>query len=334
MALLKRGRVPPYPQFYELLFTYVTGVDPALNVRINALLADGSGAWGELAERLYNEFLATPDVSERLNSVSRMMSDKIESVHVAIDNVMATANAYSGSLQTAHGDLDGELDQQALKALAARMIAETRRMQQANELLESTLQSSREDIATLQRDLDAMRRESMTDALTRIYNRKSFDEGLARAIRDAGQTGTPLSLMLLDIDHFKSFNDSWGHQTGDQVLRLVAMALQSNIKGRDMAARYGGEEFAVILPDTGLQGAFQLAEHIRKTIQAKELVKRSTNEKLGRITASFGVAEWIRDETAAALVERADRCLYAAKDAGRNQVVGDDSTAATGQDAA
>ena len=96
--------------------------------------------------------------------------------------------------------------------------------------------------------------------------------------------------MLLDIDHFKRFNDTWGHQTGDQVLRLVAMTLKSNIKGKDMAARYGGEEFAAILPETDLEGAMIVADNIRKAVQAKELLKRSTNEKLGRITASFGVA--------------------------------------------
>jgi diguanylate cyclase len=127
--------------------------------------------------------------------------------------------------------------------------------------------------------------------------------------------------MLLDIDHFKRFNDTWGHQTGDQVLRLVAMTLKSNIKGKDMAARYGGEEFAAILPETDLEGAIIAADNIRKAIQAKELLKRSTNEKLGRITASLGVAMYRPGDTPGSLIERADRCLYAAKHAGRNRVL-------------
>jgi diguanylate cyclase len=98
------------------------------------------------------------------------------------------------------------------------------------------------------------------------------------------------------------------------------MALKSNIKGKDLAARYGGEEFVAILPSTDLEGAIILAENIRKAIQAKELLKRSTNEKLGRITASFGLAAYRRGDTAGSLIERADRCLYAAKHAGRNKV--------------
>ena len=138
---------------------------------------------------------------------------------------------------------------------------------------------------------------------------------------DAGKGNSPLCLMLLDIDHFKNFNDTYGHQTGDQVLRLVAMTLKSNIKGKDLAARYGGEEFVAILPETDLEGAIIVADNIRKAIQAKELLKRSTNEKLGRITASFGVAVFRPADTASTLIERADRCLYAAKHAGRNRVV-------------
>jgi len=207
--------------------------------------------------------------------------------------------------------------------MAKRLIGETRRMQDANQQLEGKLESSRDDIATLQRDLDEVRRESMLDPLTKIFNRKSFDEGLTSAVAEARESREPLCLLMLDIDHFKSFNDSWGHQTGDQVLRLVAMTLRSNIKGKDIAARYGGEEFAAVLPQTDLAGAIIVADNIRKAIQAKELLKRSTNEKLGRITASFGVALFRQGDTAASLIERADRCLYAAKHAGRNRVFGE-----------
>jgi diguanylate cyclase len=99
------------------------------------------------------------------------------------------------------------------------------------------------------------------------------------------------------------------------------MTLKSNIKGKDLAARYGGEEFVAILPSTDIEGAVIVAENIRRAIQAKELLKRSTNEKLGRITASFGVAAYQLGDTPAMLIERADRCLYAAKHAGRNRVI-------------
>jgi diguanylate cyclase len=130
-----------------------------------------------------------------------------------------------------------------------------------------------------------------------------------------------MSLMLTDIDHFKTFNDNFGHLTGDQVLRLLAMSVKHNVKGEDTTARYGGEEFAVILPNTILRAAVTVAEHIRRAVMAKELMKRSTGEHLGRMTISIGVATLRKGDTGQSLIERADTCLYAAKRHGRNRVI-------------
>lgn len=327
LDLLKRGEIPPYPQFYELLYTYATGVNPTLNARINEIFREGNPSI-DLAEALYNEFLKAQDVNERISTVSERMATRISAVHDAIDTAMTSASAYAGSLRTASGDLESEdIGGAEMKAMAGRLLKETLRMQDTNRRLEQKLEASRDDIAGLQRDLDEVRRESMLDPLTKIFNRKSFDEGLRRSISEAAETGEPLSLLLLDIDNFKNFNDTYGHQTGDQVLRLVAMTLKSNIKGKDLAARYGGEEFIAILPSTDLEGAIILADNIRKAIQAKELLKRSTNEKLGRITASFGVAAFRPNETMNTFIERTDRCLYAAKHAGRNRVCGENQIA-------
>ena len=127
--------------------------------------------------------------------------------------------------------------------------------------------------------------------------------------------------MMTDIDHFKTFNDTFGHLTGDQVLRLVALSVKQNVKGQDLAARYGGEEFAVILPDTVLRSGVTVADHIRRAVMTKELMKRSTGEHLGRVTISIGVATLRPEDSAASLIGRADQCLYAAKRNGRNQVV-------------
>jgi diguanylate cyclase len=323
LDLLKRGSIPPYPQFYELLYTYATGVNPSLNARINSIFRGGETPTTDLAERLYDEFLRAQDANDRISNVSQKMHARIEAVHEAIDSAIVTAGAYSGSLAAASADLEGSITPAGMRDLAQRLLKETKRMQETNQRLEQKLENSRDDIAALQRDLDEVRRESMLDPLTKIFNRKCFDEGIAKSLAEASRDASSLSLVLLDIDHFKQFNDTYGHQTGDQVLRLVAMTLKSNIKGKDLAARYGGEEFVAVLPSTDLDGAVIVAENIRKAIQAKELLKRSTNEKLGRITASFGVAVFHPNDTVSSFIERADRCLYAAKHAGRNRVIGE-----------
>lgn len=144
---------------------------------------------------------------------------------------------------------------------------------------------------------------------------------MEKAIAEALETNEAMSLMLTDIDHFKTFNDNFGHLTGDQVLRLVAMSVKHNVKGEDTTARYGGEEFAVILPNTILRAAVTVAEHIRRAVMAKELVKLSTGEHLGRMTISIGVATLRKGDTGQSLIERADTCLYAAKRHGRNRVI-------------
>ena len=166
-----------------------------------------------------------------------------------------------------------------------------------------------------------MRNESLTDPLTSLANRKYFDSALEKFIAQSRAGGEPLALLLTDIDHFKAFNDTFGHLTGDQVLRLVAVAVKQNVKGQDIAARYGGEEFAIILPNTPLRAALTVADHVRRAVMTKELMKRSTGEHLGRVTISVGVATLGNEDTGQSLIERADNCLYAAKRNGRNRVM-------------
>jgi diguanylate cyclase len=160
----------------------------------------------------------------------------------------------------------------------------------------------------------------MTDGLTGIANRKAFDEKLRQEAMASMENGKPLSLLLLDIDHFKKFNDNHGHQVGDQVLRLMAETLELNIKGQDFAARYGGEEFAIILPQTTLDSAKQAANMLRHNVETHNIVNKSNQNKVGRITVSIGVATFRFGEPLARLIERSDEALYLAKSRGRNQV--------------
>lgn len=322
LGMLKRAKIPPYPHFYELCYTYASGINEQLNERLNMLLGKSNSLSMENVLQVYREFFDNPsDLESQLTNVSQEMSHKIDAVNRAMDEAIDTAEGYSGSLDSAAIKLATKMDATALQRLAAKLQSETKQMQEANQNLEEKLKVSKQDISSLKRDLDTARRETMLDALTKIPNRKSFDQRLKQEFDAFEQTGKHFSLLMMDIDHFKAFNDNYGHQTGDQVLRLVAMTLKSNIKGQDHAARYGGEEFAAILPDTDIRGARLIAEKVRKAVHAKELLKRSTNQKLGRITISIGAAQVHRDETMHEFVERADECLYTAKREGRNCVV-------------
>lgn len=207
-----------------------------------------------------------------------------------------------------------------LKAIAA-LTAETARASARNRELEAQLSASVARIGRLRHDLVQVRQEATTDAVTGIANRRAFDASLRRAVRNA-QTdpSTPFSLLLLDIDHFKRFNDLHGHRTGDQVLQLIARLLADNIKGRDTAARFGGEEFTVLLAGADLKAGTTVAGQICERLAGQRLIKRGTGELVGQITVSIGVARHRAGESGAALIERADAALYEAKHTGRNRV--------------
>ena len=156
-------------------------------------------------------------------------------------------------------------------------------------------------------------RLARTDALTGVANRRAWDDELPRELARAVRSGEPLCVALLDLDHFKAYNDQHGHQAGDRLLKAAA-AWQGRLRKSDLLARYGGEEFALLLPDCGLASGMEIAERLR-TAQPE-------------VTCSLGVAAWDGQEEAAGLVARADRALYAAKEAGRDRCLADQTPAA------
>ncbi len=247
---------------------------------------------------------------------------EIEQVMAMIDAAAGSATSYTESLADMTEKLGQSKDREGLRAIVESLVQTAKDMEVSNQQLEERLNASKQEINELQENLEAVRNESLTDPLTQLANRKFFDTTLEAGHRARrAPSNEPLSLMMTDIDHFKNFNDSFGHLTGDQVLRLVAMSVKQNVKGQDIAARYGGEEFAIILPNTVLRSAITVADHIRRAVMTKELMKRSTGEHLGRVTISIGVATLHKSDTPQTLIERADACLYAAKRHGRNRVM-------------
>ncbi len=185
-------------------------------------------------------------------------------------------------------------------------------------------EQSANEVSKLRDDLEKMKREALTDGLTGIDNRKAFDEKLRDAAMACMEGGQDLSVLLIDADFFKQINDLYGHQAGDQVIRVLAQTLQHNVKGRDTTARYGGEEFAIILPSTKLDDAIHVAENIRQSVEALYIVSENRGENIGKITVSIGVASFQMGEPLSRMIERADQALYLAKANGRNQVMSED----------
>jgi diguanylate cyclase len=321
LALIGGAGIPATPDNFELFYAYASGENPAITQVMSAIIDAKRPFTPELLTDLRLRCLSGARVAQAMESLGGNMGSLIDDVLGKLENSARDTANYKNTLSAATGELDDERSPADLRKLVDGLIAATRAMEHRTKSLEGELQASSQQVCELRSKLADVRKESMTDPLTHIANRKAFDEAVRAATEAVAKDGEEVSLLLCDIDHFKKFNDNWGHQTGDQVLRLVASCLAENTKGRDTAARYGGEEFAVLLRLTGLEAATKVADQIRGTVETKKLVKKSTGDILGAITISIGVAQFGSGDTAEAVIRRADACLYGAKHHGRNLVV-------------
>jgi diguanylate cyclase len=311
----------PTPPNYEIWYHYAGATNQPLNAAINDLMASRGAVSQSDLDELHDRFFSPTRLSDQIDGFGIQVMGEIDQIMASIDGTLNSTSKHTESLADMSAQIDGTNDPNDLRNVISRLVKTAREIEQTNQKFEANLKESRQEINQLQKHLDAVRTEILTDPLTTLSNRKHFDQAIVKAIAEARANNTALSLLMTDIDHFKKFNDSYGHLTGDQVLRLVALSLKHNVKGQDLAARYGGEEFAVILPNTALRQATIVGEHIRRAVMQRELMKRSTGENLGYVTISLGVATLRCDDTPQSLMERADTCLYSAKRSGRNRVV-------------
>lgn len=191
-------------------------------------------------------------------------------------------------------------------------------------LLQKKLELLQKEVELLRKEQQALELQVMRDPLTGLYNKRHFDRVLETEMERARRTQQPLSIILLDLDHFKSVNDCFGHLVGDHVLHAAAQVLKAELRMTDVPCRYGGEEFVIILPSTPPTTAVQVAERLRSALKRAPI---TTDKGPVRLTASLGVAAFRPDQktTAAALIERADEKLYEAKRSGRDRVLADTS---------
>jgi diguanylate cyclase len=190
-----------------------------------------------------------------------------------------------------------------------------------NSKLEENLARAIAQITSLQESIGKIVSDANTDPLTKLYNRRYFDTVAPKLLASMRAEKKPLCFIVADIDHFRQFNDKWGHQIGDQVLKLVAHVLRENVKSQDLFARYGGNEFVLALPNKTLSGAAEFADNVRISIGKRKLVNKTTNDNLGRMTMSFGVVESLNSESPDELIKAADAAMSKAKEQGRDCVV-------------
>jgi len=313
--------IPPEPDNFIVWYNYCAESIPALNKVIDALLSTGESFTPERNAEIHERFFTSDREAQALHDTSVRMESLMADMVAQVGAMGDDAHEYGQVLQAVRGEMGNVNGLDDVKKIVTNVLTATRAMEEKNRELENRLSESTEQVGKLKGDLEDMKREALTDGLTGIANRKNFDMILRSATTESAENGDDLALLMIDIDHFKKFNDTFGHQVGDQVLRLLSATLRDCVKGQDTPARYGGEEFSVILPHTNLKNAFAVAENIRMQVANKKVVNKKTGQDMGRITVSIGVSRFDHSEPLAQFIARADQALYLAKRTGRNRVM-------------
>jgi len=321
ISIMEERDILPQPNNFSIWYTYFSGDSPELKMTMDILLDSDQQFTEDQNASVYQKFWSSPYEAVPSHLIAQKMEVELAAVMATLEQAERNAVQYEQTLETASGTLSGMKQAEDLKEVISTVLTQTRAMVEKSTEVDHQLKVSAAEISQLKDELQTARQEAMTDALTGLANRKMFDFKLREGTQRAMETGEPLCLMILDLDHFKKVNDSYGHHVGDQVIKLMGVILKDTLKGQDTAARYGGEEFAAILPKTQIGNAVKLAENIRQRLAKKEMVNRKTGDNLGSITVSIGVAVFDNREQPSDLIERADRVLYAAKNSGRNKVV-------------
>lgn len=318
---MQRAGIALTAENYAVWQEYYAGTEPGLRRALDILLTNGRVPDQKALNKLYLRYCAPENQAAAFRDVARRALVTLQEVAGVMGSMSDAATDYGNSLRSMSAGLaEGGGFATHLLPLVQRLAAETRDMIDHSEALVRRLEQSAARIEALEHFLNQARQEAATDGLTGLANRRAFDAALLKAAGDAMNNDAPLSLLLADVDHFKSVNDRFGHDTGDEVLRITARAITQAVRGRDMAARYGGEEFAVILPDTNQAGAVIVAENIRTEVM-RTLIDLPGDQPALSVTISIGATTYDLGEKLTAFVARADGALYRAKQTGRNRTV-------------
>ncbi len=317
-AFLKTHRLDPTPTNYDLGYQYLGGHDPAVVAAVDAAIAQDGFLRHDVAQQI---------VESTANTVSSELLEKlIDQAHQSmllaaslVGQSRSDASAYGNALDRGAAALDagGEPATRALEL----MLDLTRTMIGKTQDAERRLAEMGSQMASLQDDLAEAQAVAESDPLTGLANRRAFQSRLARAMAQATQEGTPLSVAFCDIDYFKKIDDNFGHDTGARILKMVADARVEGAGEDACVGRFGGVEFLVLFDGIMARRAAMRIDEIRDELSGRHLVSKTTGEPLGTVTFSAGIAQLQAGEGEGDMLRRADEALYAAKNAGRNRVL-------------
>ncbi len=312
--------IPVTPDNYSVWYEYYLGINLDLKRAIDGLISNGISFCTEVNAGLHKNYIQekSPEVIENVQIETQII---INTLLTKITKLSLGNVGVSESLAEFNQELRQKPDVEVIHKLVDSLVDDMEGVIQNNKQMEASLSTMKEEVCTLKGEMENLNLVAMTDQLTSLNNRRAFDDEVLKHMQAHSNNQSPSSLLVLDIDHFKLFNDKHGHLVGDKVLSYIALALKQSVKGTDFVARYGGEEFVILLPDTPIDAAVKVGESIRKVISERKLtIGKDKKLSLGSITVSVGVSTLNISDDRESYFVRADEALYRAKSSGRNCV--------------
>lgn len=310
----------PSPENFELCHRYLSGRDGELNALIDRAIAKD----GSLTEAVATAISAKIDSGLSTDELSRMALEAqgyLEQMSSILSRSGDDARDYGQAL----ADEAAGLEANGSPALAVKSLVDlTRTMIEKAQCAEEDLRRTEMQMSAMRKDLAVAHHKANSDPLTGLPNRRALDHHLRAAFENARRADTALALAICDIDHFKQFNDTHGHQIGDEVIKFVGSSLGRTANGDVFVSRYGGEEFVLVFERSAAQDALKILDKIRAAIAARELKVTHTGQSLGRLSFSGGFALLNGQDSPGSILKRADAALYQAKQNGRNRIAAAD----------
>ncbi|QHJ11882.1 Diguanylate cyclase VdcA [Paraglaciecola mesophila] len=319
IPLLLKHKIPAVPINYALWYTYASKESESLNETLDDALQRNLPISDSKTKDLYRKYVAdeqdidTWDLRHSLESMVIELSQSVQDTRSETRNFKSTMDTCMDDL--AKVEREG-LSMEEVMDLVRTLVSQTKQIRGSTLSFSTALNDAEKEISRLKNQLEQSQQAALYDALTGLCNRRYFDEELA-----VNAMQPNMCLILVDLDNFKTINDTHGHVMGDLVLKASAKKLQAACRDGAQAFRFGGEEFAIIVPNSKLSVARQIAETMRRAIEKIGVRDKRTSEVLGGISASFGVAEMKKGMNPLALIQAADKQLYDAKNLGRNRVM-------------
>lgn len=321
LSVAEKRRTPPTPRVLEIWSAYLTGADQRLRQLIDDELALNGGIDADTLSGIYAEHLETNQTATTLGKSGRLLATAASEIAALLDSTVSAIAGHDRRLADAHVALRDAATVEETRERVAALKQRNRAIHDELRGLSRHFANTRENVADIRMELETARQVAFIDHLTQIPNRRGFDDALSAEVARRRKQGAPVSLLVLDLDEFSSFNAEYGHSAGDGVLRVIARLVTRNVKGRDTAARVGGDEIGVILPDTPLRGARRLAEQLKSSVSETRLVNGETGAHLGAVTTTIGIAMLRDDESSSSLFRRAARLCAKGGREGGDQIV-------------